>query len=78
MAIPAHPGLALASPLWLRVTQVTLVLQATRIQLLQNPPAVHEILAPIAHSTDTEEMDTAAPSAVPSPWVLRSRLGPPS
>lgn len=53
---------------------MTLVLQATHLQLLQNPPAIHEALAPIVHGTGTEEMDTAALSAAPSPWVLGSRL----
>ena len=76
-----HPSASWAvpcSPLWLGVTQVTLVLQATHVQLLQNPPAIHKALAPAAHSTGTEEMDTAALSAAPSPWALGSRVGPPS
>lgn len=47
-----HPSACSAvpyPPLWLGVTYVTLVLQATNIQLLQNPQAFYKALAPITH-----------------------------
>lgn len=57
LAVQVHPG----SPLWLEVTQVTLVLQASHVQLLQNPPAGHKALV-LPVEMDTAPLSAALPS----------------